>query len=271
MRYLIREIFTAKPGMAGKLAKLFKKGFADTSNMRIITDMTGPYNTVIVEMEIDSLAEWERNMENMRTGKPDPNMNPEAMEEMSKYTDMYLTGRREIFKIESEANSDETLGKIYAKELESEARATRKCLERIPFQELSQWKPHEKSMKLGDLAVVCSDIPKWIALILTKGEIDFATWERVQIKTTEDLVKHFDRSMEEAKKVLEQVSDEEFKKTFSLKNRGQILSSSSKRDSVSSSINHLVHHRGQLTVYMRLNNLPVPSIYGPSADEMKWD
>jgi hypothetical protein len=100
MKYLLREIFTAKPGMAGKLAKLFKKGFAKTPKMRIMTDMTGPYNTVVVEMEIDSLAEWERNIENMKSGKPDPNMNPEVAEEMSKYTDMYLTGRREIFKIE---------------------------------------------------------------------------------------------------------------------------------------------------------------------------
>ena len=96
---IVREIFTAKPGQAGKLAKLFKKGFTG-NNVRIMTDMVGPYSTVIVEMQVESLAEWEKQMEDYKSGKPDPNMSPEVAEEMSKYTEMYLTGRREIFKVE---------------------------------------------------------------------------------------------------------------------------------------------------------------------------
>jgi uncharacterized damage-inducible protein DinB len=73
--------------------------------------------------------------------------------------------------------------------------------------------------------------------------------------------------MKEAKKALQKVSDEDMAKPFPLKNNDQVLFSSPTKDFISSTINHLVHHRGQLTVYMRLNNILVPSIYGPSADE----
>ena len=95
--YLIREIFTAKPGNASKLAKLFKK--MNMPGARIMTDMVGPYNTVVMEMEVKSLAEWEKQMQDMKAGKPDPNMDPKVMEEMRNYTEMYLTGRREIYQI----------------------------------------------------------------------------------------------------------------------------------------------------------------------------
>lgn len=96
---IVREVFTAKPGQASKLAKLFRKGFKDPS-VRVMTDVVGNYNTVVVEMKLESLAEFERQMKEYRSGKPDPNMNPEVAEEMSKYTEMYLTGKREIFRIE---------------------------------------------------------------------------------------------------------------------------------------------------------------------------
>lgn len=97
---IVREIFTAKPGQAGKLAKLFKKGFSNYPKTRIMTDMVGNYNTVVIEMEVENLAEFEKAMEEHRSGKPDPKMNPEIAQEMSKYTEMYLTGKREIFRVE---------------------------------------------------------------------------------------------------------------------------------------------------------------------------
>ena len=164
---------------------------------------------------------------------------------------------------------DKTLGKLYWEELKDEAVATRKCLERIPL-ELSAWKPHDKSMPLGYLALVVSEIPRWISHAIKEGDIDFATFKHFQPKTTEELVKHFDENMEGAKKALENVSDEALEESFSLKNNGQVLATDSKKHTVSSSINHLVHHRGQLTVYMRLNNIAVPSIYGPSADDKSF-
>lgn len=96
---IVREVFTAKPGQASKLAKLFKKAFPDDPNTHIMTDLVGDYNTVVVEMHIESLAEFERQMEEYKSGKPDPKMDPKVAEEMSKYTEMYVTGRREIFQI----------------------------------------------------------------------------------------------------------------------------------------------------------------------------
>jgi uncharacterized damage-inducible protein DinB len=154
----------------------------------------------------------------------------------------------------------------YSKEMNAEAPATRKCLERIPMS-LFQWKPHEKSMAMGYLALLVAEIPKWIADIVLSGEIDFATYSHFQPKTTEELVQHFDDNIKAATHALKGITNEQLQDTFSLKNQGQVLFSSSKKINVSSSINHWVHHRGQLTVYMRLNDIAVPSIYGPSADE----
>jgi len=164
---------------------------------------------------------------------------------------------------------DTTFGREYSKELEAEAAASRKCLERIP-EKLFTWKPHERSMSMGYLALLVAEIPRWIYHIIELGDIDFATFQHSQPKTTEELVKHFDENLQAAKKALEKVSDEALEDTFSLKNQGQILFSSPKKLNVSQSINHLVHHRGQLTIYMRLNDIPVPSIYGPSADDRSF-
>ena len=96
---IIREVFTAKPGQASKLAKLFKKAFASDPTARVMTDMIGEYNTVVVEVQAKSLSEFEKQMEEYKSGKPDPNMDPKVAEEMSHYTEMYLTGRREIYQI----------------------------------------------------------------------------------------------------------------------------------------------------------------------------
>lgn len=96
---IVREVFTAKPGQASKLAKLFKKGFGHDANIRIMTDMVGEYNTVVIEVQVNSLADFEKHMQDHKSGKPDQNMKPEVAEEMSKYTEMFLTGKREIFQI----------------------------------------------------------------------------------------------------------------------------------------------------------------------------
>jgi len=161
---------------------------------------------------------------------------------------------------------DNRIGSQFLKELETEATATRKCLERIP-PELFGWKPHEKSMTLGYLALLVAEIPKWITHMIEKSVIDFVTFEHFQPKTTSELVNHFEENLMGAKNALQNVSDEALSKLFYLKNNGQVLFSSPIGEMVGSTINHLVHHRGQLTVYMRLNNIPVPSIYGPSADD----
>lgn len=158
------------------------------------------------------------------------------------------------------------IGAEFLRELEAEANATRKCLELIP-ENLFGWKPHEKSMKLGYLALLVAEIPKWIQYMVEKSEIDFAAFEHFQPKNTAELVKHFDENLQLGRNALQNVSDETLAEPFHLKNEGKVVFSSPKKENIGSSINHLVHHRGQLTVYMRLNEIPVPSIYGPSADD----
>jgi uncharacterized damage-inducible protein DinB len=165
--------------------------------------------------------------------------------------------------------SDILLGIEYLKEMDAEAPATRKCLERIP-ESLFGYKPHEKSMNLGYLALLVAEIPRWIWVTLEEGVIDFVTFRHIQPANTAELVRHFDENLEGAKRWLEKVSNEDLQGQFTLKNGGQILIQQTKKDCVSSSINHWVHHRGQLTVYMRLNDILVPSIYGPSADEKSY-
>jgi hypothetical protein len=96
---IIREVFTAKPGQASKLAKLFKKMSAGDPNTRVMTDLVGNYNTVVMEVQAKSLAEFEKQMEEYKSKKPDPKMDPKAAEEMSKYTEMYLVGKREVFQV----------------------------------------------------------------------------------------------------------------------------------------------------------------------------
>jgi uncharacterized damage-inducible protein DinB len=162
-----------------------------------------------------------------------------------------------------------TLGQTFLKELEAEAPATKKCLERIS-PDLFNYKPHEKSMAMGYLAVLVAEVPKWLATMANGEEIDFATWKHIEPKTTEDLVSHFNQNMAAAKKALQNISDEKIAGPFSLKANGKALMTMPIKNFIGSSINHLVHHRGQLTVYMRLNNIPVPPIYGPSADEGRF-
>lgn len=159
-----------------------------------------------------------------------------------------------------------TKGEIFLNELNAEEAATRKCLERMK-PELFDWKPHEKSMIMGYLSIIVADIPLWIAHIIEAGVVDFATFPKFSPKTSEELITHFNENMERARKALSGVSDESLQDMFYLKNGGIELMKDTKESSVSSSLNHWVHHRGQLTVYMRMNDIPVPSIYGPSADD----
>lgn len=158
------------------------------------------------------------------------------------------------------------IGAEYLEELEAEAAATRKCLKEVPI-ELSDWKPHEKSMPFGYLALLVAEIPKWIKYMIEGSEIDFATFEHFHPKSNEELLNHFEENLAGARAALQNVSDEVLAETFSLKNNGTLIFSSPKKENIGSSLNHWIHHRGQLTVYLRLNDLSVPSIYGPSADE----
>jgi len=164
---------------------------------------------------------------------------------------------------------DNTISLSYLNELNSEYRATRACLEKIP-ETLFEFKPHPKSMTMGYLVHLVAEIPLWIKHMVLDGEIDFVTFKHFAAKNTNELVAHFEDNMEAARNALKNTNDEELEGEFSLKANGQLIYTSSKLPDIGSTLNHWVHHRGQLTVYMRLNDIPVPSIYGPSADEKTY-
>jgi uncharacterized damage-inducible protein DinB len=157
----------------------------------------------------------------------------------------------------------------FLQELNAEYKATATCLERVS-ETLFEYKPHPKSMNLGYLVLLIAEIPLWIKHMIIDGEIDFVTFKHISPKTTKELVDHFEENMEGARKALQETDDEKLQQPFSLKSNGQVLYTAPKLADIGTTLNHWVHHRGQLTVYMRLNDIPVPSIYGPSADDKNF-
>lgn len=162
-----------------------------------------------------------------------------------------------------------TIAKTYLEELKQEAVSTRKLLERVPL-EKGDWKPHEKSMGLARLASHVAENFEWIADTIGSDELDFAKipYEPFIPKSTNELLKFFDESYAKAEKALSSCSDEEMMKNWTMRNGEQIYFTMPKAVVIRSfCINHMIHHRGQLTVYLRLLNVPLPGVYGPTADE----
>lgn len=153
-------------------------------------------------------------------------------------------------------------------ELESEAAITRRVLERVP-EDKGDWKPHEKSMPMGRLAGLVANMPGWIAMMLTQDEFDVAAGPPpAPIKSNRDLLAAFDANVDRSREALKKTNDAHLDTKWRMLARGHVVSESSRYENLRSGVlNHLAHHRGQLTVYLRLNNVPVPSVYGPTADE----
>jgi uncharacterized damage-inducible protein DinB len=153
-------------------------------------------------------------------------------------------------------------------DFDEEMRITRRVLERVPS-EKGKWKPHEKSFTLGHLAQLVARMPEWIAMSLNESAIDLGSAAGYSYEPTETLLSVFDQNVEAARDALRETTDENLDEPWSLKRGNQVLLTMPKGAVVRQTISHLSHHRGQLTVYLRLLNIAVPSIYGPSADE-KW-
>jgi uncharacterized damage-inducible protein DinB len=156
-------------------------------------------------------------------------------------------------------------------EYDHELATTRRVLERVPESAFS-WKPHDKSMSLGQLAGHVANIPYWLTATLAAPFYDFATPDpnRGDDKpgSAAALLREFDTRVAAARAALSNASDAEMTAPWSLKNGGHVIFTLPRAAAIRSFVmNHLIHHRGQLSVYLRLNNVPVPSIYGPSADE----
>jgi uncharacterized damage-inducible protein DinB len=154
-------------------------------------------------------------------------------------------------------------------EMEHEARVARTVLERIPAEKFD-WKPHEKSMSFGKLASHVAEMFGWTPSTLQLEELDFAKmdYKPYEPATTQDLVEYLDKNVAEAIDVLRNTSDEQFMDNWTMRNGETVYFTMPKVAVMRSFVmNHIVHHRGQLSVYLRLNDIAVPSIYGPSADE----
>ena len=153
-------------------------------------------------------------------------------------------------------------------EFDQEMATTRRLLERVPT-EKGTWKPHTKSFALGHLAQLVAWMPGWITMSLRQTGIDLAGGGGYSFEPTDVLLRMFEKNVKDARDALAAVTGAELDVPWSLRNGDHVLFTAPRGVVVRQHLNHLIHHRGQLTVYLRLVDVPLPSIYGPTADE-KW-
>lgn len=164
------------------------------------------------------------------------------------------------------------LKELFLEELKREEAGTRKALERVP-EGLGNWAPHEESMRFGYLASLVATMPGWIDLIVNSDESDFAPAGENNFKPKQwtkraELLDIFDGNLRRARTALESTTDDRLLAKWKLKANGQLISDEPRYLNIQNNVlNHWAHHRGQLTVYLRMNGAAVPALYGPSADE----
>jgi len=165
------------------------------------------------------------------------------------------------------------LTKLFLEELDREATRTRRTVERVPSGR-DDWKPHAKSMTLGRLAGLVASMPSWIPLIIGQDELDLTPppgGGQFQQPSTASLAVALDQHVVKARESLQSTTDEYLLTTnWRLKAGGQVVMTQPRHIVLRDTLNHLAHHRGQLTVYLRLLDQPVPAIYGPSADDQQF-
>jgi uncharacterized damage-inducible protein DinB len=168
------------------------------------------------------------------------------------------------------------LTELFLGELDREGPLTRRALERVP-EGRDDWKPHAKSMPLGRLASLVAMMPSWLTMMIEQDEFDLnppggrsdSSFAR-QFRTNKELVQAMEEGVDGARAALRNTNDEHLMKPWRLLLGGNVVSERPRHVMLRDSINHLAHHRGQLTVYLRLNDVQVPAIYGPSADEQRF-
>jgi uncharacterized damage-inducible protein DinB len=157
-------------------------------------------------------------------------------------------------------------------EFDQEMANTRKMLARVP-ETKGDWKPHEKSMMLGALAGHIAQLPSWAARIVNTEDLDLAPvfsggYKPYVANSAEEILRSFDASVTEAREALTKVSDEHLGQIWTIRVGEKTITSAPRLQMIRSMfLNHLIHHRAQLGVYLRLNDIPLPALYGPSADE----
>lgn len=151
-------------------------------------------------------------------------------------------------------------------EFDQEMATTRRVLERVPDGK-GEWKPHPKSFCLAHLAQLVSWMPGWITNVLKETSLDLAQAAGYSMETTSTLLADFDRNVREAREAIASTPDGDYGVPWSLKRGDQVLFTAPRAAMVRNHLSHLVHHRAQLGMYLRLLDVPVPSMYGPTADE----
>jgi uncharacterized damage-inducible protein DinB len=166
------------------------------------------------------------------------------------------------------------LSEFFLAQLEREAPLSRKALERVP-EGRSDWKPHEKSMPFGYLSTLMATMPSWIAMIIDQDELDLAppggSGQRPPAPgNTQELLRAHEDAAAAGKASLRNTTDEHLMTPWRLLVGGQVVMENPRHVVLADTFGHLAHHRGQLTVYLRLLGAPVPAIYGPSADDTSF-
>lgn len=157
---------------------------------------------------------------------------------------------------------------LFLSQLDRETKSTRRTLEQVPDGK-NDFKPHPKSMPMGYLSALVATIPNWIATMIEKNELDLATGQGRQeaLSTNRELVELFDSSVASARRALENTTDDHLLTPWRLLVGGNVVDERPRHLIMADTLMHFAHHRGQLTVYLRLNDRKIPSIYGPTADE----
>jgi uncharacterized damage-inducible protein DinB len=164
------------------------------------------------------------------------------------------------------------LKELFLAQLDREAASSRKAIERTP-EGRNDWQPHEKSMKLGLLVALVATMPSWIAMMIDTDELNLDDPKNEEFRTKPvdskaELLKLLDEGVAKTRKSLEATTEAHLLKPWSFRMGGRTVSEAPRHVMITDSVfSHLAHHRGQLTVYLRLNEASVPAIYGPSADE----
>lgn len=158
------------------------------------------------------------------------------------------------------------LAELILAQIERETTATRRLVERVPDGK-DDWKPHPKSMPMGYLAALVATMFGWIATMVESEYLDLAEGSRPSASTAGERLALFDQSLERAKRALAGTDDDHLRKPWQLRVGGKVVDEKPRHIMIVDTISHLAHHRGQLAVYLRLNEKPIPSIYGPTADE----
>ncbi len=151
------------------------------------------------------------------------------------------------------------------REFDQEMATTRRLLERVPDAQ-GAWKPHAKSFPLGHLAQLVATMPGWITQLLTETRLDLSAGPGYRLQSTEDLLRQFDQHVAQARAAIAAAGPADLAVPWSLTHGEAVLFTAPRSEVLRQTINHLVHHRGQLSVYLRLLDVPLPSIYGPTAD-----